>query len=312
MEQRKLGTTDIEVSVIGFGAWQIGGKPFWESKGDAASMAAVSAALDHGITLFDTAPVYGFGRSETLIGSALKSARDKVVIATKCGLLWSSEEESGIYRSLKPESVRREVEQSLKRLSTDYIDIYQIHWPSPRDPLEATLEVMDRLKEEGKIRAIGVSNFETERVKSAMEVMRIDSIQPKYNLLEREAETELLPYCQEKNISVLVYSPLASGLLTGKYSSASRFSDWRGNGKFGLFKEETLGEAYEKVKKLKSVATAMKVPLAQLAINWLLAKPYVTSALVGVKEDRQVVENIAYLKSALTKEEEAEIDEVVA
>jgi len=310
LEYRKLGTTGIEVSVIGFGAWQIGGYPFWESKGDAASIDAVTAALDKGINLFDTAPVYGFGRSETLIGRALKSARDKVVIATKCGLLWTGEEESAIYRSLKPESVRKEVEQSLRRLSTDYIDIYQIHWPSPRDPLEATMEAMVRLKEEGKIRAIGVSNFEPDRLRSAMRVTRIDSIQPKYNLLEREAETELLPYCAENDIGVLVYSPLASGLLTGKYSSTSRFNDWRGNGKFGLFRDETLGAAYDRVKKLESVACAMGVPPAHLALNWVLAKPHVTSALVGVKEARQIKENIDCLNRPLTKEEEAEVDEV--
>ncbi|MFQ5432417.1 MAG: aldo/keto reductase [Nitrospinota bacterium] len=311
MEYRKLGSTDIEVSVIGFGAWQIGGQPFWESKGEAESLSAVTAALENGVTLFDTAPVYGFGRSETIIGRALKAARDKVVIATKCGLLWNKEEESAIYRSLKPDSVKNEVEQSLRRLSTDYIDIYQIHWPSPTDPLEATMETMARLKEEGKIRAIGVSNFDTERLKGAMQVTRVDSIQPKYNLLEREAEQELLPYCAEKDIGVLVYSPLASGLLTGKYSESSRFEDWRGNGKFGLFRKETLGDAYKKVKKLKSLASAMDVPLARLAINWLLAKPHVTSALVGVKEARQIKENIECVNKPLSKGEEAELDEVV-
>ena len=273
-------------------------------------MDAVTAALDKGINLFDTAPVYGFGKSETLIGSALKSVRDKVVIATKCGLLWSKEKESAIYKSLKPDSVRNEVEQSLRRLSTDYIDIYQIHWPSPSDPLEATLEVMVRLKEEGKIRAIGVSNFELDRLASAMKVTRIDSIQPKYNLLEREAETELLPYCEKNDIGVLVYSPLASGLLTGKYSSTSRFNDWRGNGKFGIFRQEALSEAYENLKKLESAASAMSLPLAHLALKWVLAKSYVTSALVGVKEARQVEENIECLNRVLTKEEEAKIGEI--
>ena len=307
MEYRKLGKTDIHVSVIAFGAWQIGGFPFWESKGEAASINAIHAALDGGINLFDTAPAYGFGRSERLIGDALKGQRDKLVIATKCGLRWKKEEQKSIYKELTPESIRYELEQSLKRLSTDYIDIYQIHWPSPADPLEPAMEAMARLKEEGKIRAIGVSNFDSDLLRRAMEVTRVEAIQPKYNILEREAEGKLLPLCRENDIGVLVYSPLASGLLTGKYLPDAKFTDWRGEGTFGIFREEKLGKAFERVEQLKTLASKWGMPLAHLAINWIVAKPYVTAALVGVKEARHVTENLACLTRPLTKEEEEEV-----
>lgn len=311
MEYRKLGNSGIDVSVIAFGAWGIGGYPFWETKGDKASIEALEASLDEGINFFDTAPVYGFGHSERIIGKTFKSKRDKVVIATKCGLRWKSKEMESIYNDLKPESVRAEVEDSLKRLETDYIDLYQIHWPSPTEEPEWALEEMAKMKEEGKIRAIGLSNFGAALTERALRVTRIDSNQPKYNILERKAEKDLLPFCAENSISAVVYSPLASGLLSGKYSSASSFNDWRGEGVFGIFKKETIGKAYENVERLKVIASDIGKPLVHIAINWVLANPAVTCALVGVKDAEQMRKNIKCLESPLTMKEKERIEKAI-
>ena len=292
MEYRKLGKTEISVSVIGFGAWQIGGAPFWNSEGEKASREAIDAALEAGINLFDTAPVYGFGRSETILGEALKNVRDKVIIATKCGLRWKSEDLKTLYNDLKPASVREEVEASLRRLNTDMIDIYQIHWPSKDDAIEATMEELAKLKDEGKIKAIGVSNFSTSLLKEALNVTDVDSIQPRYNLLEPEADEDLLPFCLKENIGVLAYSPLSSGLLTGKYKSAGNFNDWRDGAKFGIFRKEAIDEGMRKVNLLIDKADTDGVKLSQVAIEWVLENRAVTSALVGVKKPSHITENV--------------------
>jgi aryl-alcohol dehydrogenase-like predicted oxidoreductase len=311
VEYRELGKTGISVSVIAFGAWQIGGEPFWKSEGEKASREAIDAALEAGINLFDTAPVYGFGRSETIVGQALKSVRDRVIIATKCGLRWKGEDLKTLYNDLKPASVREEVEASLRRLNTDVIDIYQVHWPSKDDPIEATMEELAKLKDEGKIRAIGVSNFSTSLLKQSLKVAQVDSIQPKYNLLEREADEDMLPFCLEKKIGVLAYSPLASGLLTGKYKSAGNFNDWRDRAKFGIFQKETIGEGMKKVNLLKNKADADGVKLAQVAIEWVLGNRAVTSALVGVKNSSQLVENIVMAENPLGSEVIASFIELI-
>ncbi|GMT42225.1 MAG: oxidoreductase [bacterium] len=308
MIYRELGSTGIKVSVIGFGAWGIGGEPFWKSKGDAASVEAVEIAFDNGMNFFDTAPVYGFGHSEELIGRTFKNRRDKVVIATKCGLVWTENNMRSIKKILKPDSIRQEVEKSLKRLMTDYIDLYQIHWPSDDDPPEPALEEMAKMKKEGKIRAIGLSNFDADLLRRAVKVTQIDSLQPKYNMIERDAENELLPLCGENNIGVLAYSPLASGLLTGKYSPDTRFDDWR-SGSMGIFRKETLAAAYHKLEKLQSAASRMGRTLTHLAINWVIAGPNVTSALVGVKDEAQLRENLACLEeNPLTEEELRDVE----
>jgi len=299
VEYRKLGKTGMSVSVIGFGAWQIGGAPFWNSEGEKASREAIDAALESGINLFDTAPVYGFGRSETILGEALKSVRDNVIIATKCGLRWHKEELKALYNDLKPASVRLEVEASLRRLNTDVIDIYQIHWPSKDDHIEPTMEELAKLKEEGKIKAIGVSNFSTSLLKEALKVIQVDSVQPRYNLLEPEAGEELLPFCLEEEIGVLAYSPLSSGLLTGKYKSASNFNDWRDAAKFGIFRKEAIDEGMKKVNLLIDKAEADGVNLSQVAIEWVLNNQAVTSALVGVKKPSHITENVIMLKNRL-------------
>jgi aryl-alcohol dehydrogenase-like predicted oxidoreductase len=303
LQYRELGSTGISVSVIAYGAWQIGGFPFWQTKGDEVSMQSIQAALETGINFFDTAPVYGFGHSERILGRALKKARDKTVIATKCGLLWHAERGDQIYRCLKPESVIREAENSLQRLGTDYIDLYQIHWPCPGDPVEPAIEAMTKLKEQGKIRAIGVSNFDLPLLKTAMDAGPVVSLQPKYNLLERNAEKELLPFCGENGIGAIVYSPLASGLLTGKYDRNAAFGDWRGTSGFGIFKKETIGKAFDDIDKLKRGAEKQGISLAHLAINWVLANKNVTSAIVGVKDEAQLRDSVKCLECTLSEEE---------
>ncbi|MBI3581513.1 MAG: aldo/keto reductase [Nitrospinae bacterium] len=288
------------VSAVAYGSWQIGGAPFWKNKGDDSALESIEAALEAGINLFDTAPVYGFGHSETLLGRALRKHRDKVVIATKCGLLWNAD--GKMYRCLKPESIRREAEASLKRLSADFIDLYQIHWPSPDDPVEPAMEALAGLKEAGKIRMIGVSNFDLPLLKRAMGVVRVDSLQPKYNLIERDAEKELLPFCAENKIGVLAYSPLASGLLTGKYDRTHKFDDWR-SGAMGVFKKELIGGAFDKVEELKRKAAQLGVPLAHMALRWVLANKSVTAAIVGVKEAAQLREIVKCVARPMTDEE---------
>ncbi|MBI3793311.1 MAG: aldo/keto reductase [Nitrospinae bacterium] len=291
----------MSVSRLAFGAWQIGGPPFWKSTDDDTAIKTIEAALECGINFFDTAPVYGLGHSEELIGMALKKHRDKVFIATKCGLLWDAQEK--IHRSLKQDSIREEVADSLRRLGLDYIDLYQIHFPSPDDPIEKAIETLAELKAEGKIRAIGVSNFDVPTLKKAVGVARVDTLQPKYNLLERDAEKELLPFCLENNIAVTAYSPLASGLLTGKYTSAHKFEDWRGKSGMGVFKKEELAKAYEKLESLKTAVGGTGRSLAEFSLNWVLANKAVTCAIVGAREARQIAELAKFSERPLSSDE---------
>jgi len=310
MKYRELGNTGMKFSEIAFGAWQIGGAPFWESKGDKVSKEAIEAALVSDINIFDTAPVYGFGRSEELIGEVLKPHRDNIFIATKCGLRWKKEDLSTLYRDLKPKSIREEVEISLRRLKTDRIDLYQIHWPSSDDPIGPTMDELAKLKHEQKIMAIGVSNFDLPLLREAVKIAPVDSIQPKYNLLERDIENELLPFCREEGIGVLAYSPLASGLLSGKYNSASTFADWRGKGNMGLFKKDKLGDAFKRVGKLAHIAEERGENLLHLALNWVLANKTITSALVGVKDGEQLKQNVMALSKPLSDDLKEELESV--
>jgi len=240
MEKRKLGAASkSKIAPIVFGAWGIGGAPFWENKDRQESVRAITAALDSGINMIDTAPVYGFGLSEEIVGEAVQGRRNDVLIATKCGLRWKSESLKGLYHDLSPASVRQEVEASLSRLGTDRIDLYQIHWPDPNTSLDDTMGALLGLKAEGKIIDIGVSNFTCGLLDEALLRAPIACVQPKYNLLERDMESGLLPFCRERGIGVIAYSPLASGALSGKYGMDSQFKDWRGRGNMGVFRKET-------------------------------------------------------------------------
>ncbi|MBI5636800.1 MAG: aldo/keto reductase [Nitrospinae bacterium] len=305
MEQRELGTTGIQVSVICYGAWGIGGAPWWTTKGDEVSRGSILAAVEEGINFFDTAPAYGWGHSERLLGDVLKPFRDTVVLATKCGL---SNMNGQIVRDLKPAAIRKELDVSLRNLKTEYIDLYQIHWPSPNDSMEHAMEELAKAKEKGKIRAIGVSNFDLPLLERARKVVLVDCVQPKYNLLERDIEADILPYCAKNKIGVIAYSPLSSGLLTGKYGKGTHFEDWRGGGGFGIFRPETLAKAYDRVEKLKATAAEIGKPPAHIAINWVIANPAVTAAIVGVKDAAQLKDGVKCLRYPLTTEEKKRVE----
>jgi len=232
--------------------------------------------------------VYGFGLSEELVGKALEGRRNQAVIATKCGLRWKGNSMGEIYKSLSPASIYEELEASLRRLKTDRIDLYQVHWPDPATPVEHVMTSLYLLKATGKILHIGVSNFTPEMLREAMAIAPVTSLQPKFNLLEREAERELIPLCAENGIGVLAYSPLASGMLTGKYREA----DWRGRGNMGIFQKEAFPGAMKKVELLREFAREKGVSLTHLALRWAISRPGVTCALAGAYTPEQI-EDIA-------------------
>jgi len=291
MEYRTLGKSDLNVSAIGYGAWGIGGKPFWSTEGEDSSISSIEKAIDLGINFFDTAPVYGFGYSEELLGKALQSKRKDVIIATKCGLRWKKEEIKSIEKISTKESIREEIELSLRRLQTDYIDLYQVHWPDENTPIKETMETLLDIQKSGKIKYIGVSNYSADQMQECLKYGQIVSLQPMYSMLERDLEKERMPFCVEKDIGVICYSPLASGVLTGKYDENTRFKDWRGQGIIGNFTGDVYVSHIKKVKELKKIAQKHDKTLAQLAINWLLHQKGVTTAIVGVKNPNQVEQN---------------------
>ena len=292
MEYRKLGSSDLEISTIGFGGWGIGGAPFWKTEGEAVSIRSIEKSYDLGVNFFDTAPVYGFGRSEELIGKALKKVRSKVFYATKCGLVWEKEELSSIEKVGNADSIRKEIESSLRRLQTDCIDLYQVHWPDVDTPQTETMEALMQLQEQGKIRYIGVSNYSVKQMKDCLKVGPVVSLQPNYSLVFRDIEENIQPFCIENNIGIIAYSPLGSGVLTGKYGKDHKFKDWRSKGILGEFAGVGYARNIERVKQLKSIADELDKTCAQAAINWVLQKPGLVTALVGVKNESQMEANI--------------------
>ena len=236
--------------------------------------------------------MYGFGHSEELLGKALQSKRKDVIIATKCGLVWKKEELKAIRKKATRESILEEIDLSLKRLCTDYIDLYQVHWPDEDTPIEETMNTLLQAQKEGKIRYIGVSNYSVDQMKESLKYGQIVSLQPMYSMLERDVEKDRLPFCIENEIGVICYSPLASGVLTGKYDENTKFKDWRGQGIIGNFTGDVYVSYIKKVKNLKKIAQKHDKTLAQLAINWLLHQKGVTTAIVGVKNPDQVELNV--------------------
>jgi aryl-alcohol dehydrogenase-like predicted oxidoreductase len=291
MEYRTLGKSDLSVSTIGYGAWGIGGEPFWKTEGEENSIRSIEKAIDFGINFFDTAPVYGFGYSEELLGKALHSKRKDVIIATKCGLRWKKEEIKAIEKIATRESILEEIDLSLQRLRTDYIDLYQVHWPDVDTPIEETMDALLQIQKTGKVRFVGVSNYSVDQMKESLKYGQIVSLQPMYSMLERDIEEEILPFCIESDIGVICYSPLASGVLTGKYNENTEFEDWRGQGIIGNFTGDVFVSHIRKVKEITKIAQNNGKTTAQLAINWLLHQRGVTTAIVGVKNPDQVEQN---------------------
>jgi len=297
MQTRKLGFTDMEFTTCGFGAWAVGG-PWdwgWGVQDDDESIAAIQKALDLGINWIDTAAAYGLGHSEEVVGKAIKGRRDQIYIATKCGLVWDGRTDGTVDNRLKAWSIRKEAEDSLRRLGVDVIDLYQIHWPKPDEDLEEGWTEISRLVEEGKVRYAGASNFSVEQLQRVQNIHPVASLQPEYSMLERTVEKELLAYCAENGIGVIAYSPMASGLLTGKYTRATMQSlaadDWRR--KYSdHFREPALTANLILVEQLTEIARRYDRTPGELAIAWVLRRPELTAAIVGARRPSQI-ESIA-------------------
>lgn len=317
MQYRPLGQSGIQASVVALGAWAIGGW-LWGGTDEAKSIKAIHTALGQGMNFIDTAPAYGLGLSEMIVGKAVAGRRDKVVIATKCGLVWHAQkgqhyfDQAGkpVYRYLGPESIRYEVEHSLKRLNTDYIDLYQTHWQDATTPIEETMITLLDLKKEGKIRAIGVSNCTVEQVEAYRRVDPLDSGQEKYSLLDRGLEKDYLPYAQRTNLAVLAYSPLANGLLTGKIGPERQFpaDDLRSSNP--RFSAESRRKVQAALDLIRPIAERKGLTLAQLVIAWTIAQPGVTHALVGARDEKQAIENAGAGAVTLQTEEVTAIRQV--
>ncbi|MCW5515260.1 aldo/keto reductase [Muriicola sp. Z0-33] len=316
MQYRKLGYTELELSTIGLGTWAMGGGDWnfgWGPQEDKASEDAIRAAIDQGINWIDTAAIYGHGHSETVVGKAIKEIRNSLFIATKCGRVWEGDSRD-IGKSLKADSIRKEVEASLQRLQIEVIDLYQIHWPEPDQEIEEGWATVSELIKEGKVRYGGVSNFNLAQLKRAQAIHPIASLQPPYSMLRREIEEEIIPYCGENQIGILAYSPMQAGLLTGKFS-ADRVAqmpqtDWRT--KHPFFREPQLSVHLKIVEGLKNIAEQKGISLPQLALAWVLRKKEMTSAIVGARKPSQIIETAKAGDIILTSEEINQVEEVLA
>lgn len=312
METRQLGNSDLHITPIGIGAWAIGGGGWqfgWGSQDDQDSLGAIRAALDSGINWIDTAPAYGLGRSEEVVARALQGRADKPYLFTKCSIRWH--EDRSIYRTLKAASVREECESSLKRLGVDVIDLYQMHWPIPEGEIEEGWAEMAKLREEGKVRWIGVSNYNVAQLKRVQEIAPVTSLQPPYNLIRRDIEKETLPYVLSQNIGVLVYSPMQAGLLSGKMTKerVTQFEDddWRKDSEY--FQEPQLSRNLALAEKLREIGTRHGRTPGEVAIAWTLNNPAVTAAIVGVRRPDQVPGIVGAAEFRLSPDEIREIEE---
>ncbi|MBV8867376.1 MAG: aldo/keto reductase [Acidobacteriaceae bacterium] len=308
---KKLGDSDLEISALGVGAWAMGGGGWsfsWGEQDDADSIAAIRAAIDAGMNWVDTAAVYGLGHSEEVVGRVLRELPRKQYIFTKCERRW--DENGKIFPSLKADSIRKECEDSLRRLNIDVIDLYQLHWPEPDANIEEGWTEMARLKEQGKVRWIGVANFNVDQMKRAQKIAPITSLQPPYSLLARKVEPEILPFAKENNIGVIVYSPMRAGLLTGKMTRERALKlpedDWRKRDKD--FQEPKLSENLRLVELLKKISDAHGRTPGEVALAWTLANPAVTAAIVGLRRADQVDGVKGALEFRLSPEEIFQIE----
>ena len=322
MEKIQLGKSDVEVSPIVFGAWAIGGMS-WGGTDDDEAIKAMKHALDVGVTSIDTAPVYGLGHSEKVVGRLIKEVgRDKVEILTKFGFNWKTEKGEFMFEGAAPgeeqkkvfsyagrDGIIQEVEDSLQRLNTDYIDLYQIHRPDAHTEIEETMETLNDLIKEGKIRAIGVSNHHTGLMERAVKVSTIASSQSPYSMVYRKIEKDIIPYCIANEIGILAYSPLQRGLLTGKITPDYPFKEDDHRPTTRFFKEPNLTRTNEFLQKIKPIADAHGVTLGQLVINWTLQRPGITAALVGARNVEQMDENAKSLSFTLSEDEIAQIND---
>jgi methylglyoxal reductase len=323
MEHRQLENTDLNLPVVTFGAWAIGGL-FWGGSDDSEAIVAIHACLDNGMDAIDTAPIYGTGHSERLIGRALAGRRNRTLILTKCGLRW--DDTNGeffmkleatpdgrpviVYKNVRAGSIVHECEQSLKRLATDVIDLYQVHWPSSSAGAEETVGALIRLKEQGKIRHFGVSNYDAGQMRAALEFGPIVSNQVRYNLLDRRIETEIVPFCLQNHLGLICYSPMALGLLSGKVSPEREFppSDIRST--HPQYSRANRLEVLRLLEAMRPIADRHGATLGQTVIAWVIHQPGVTTALVGARNRAQVEENAAAARVKLSEAELAKISEI--
>lgn len=327
MRYRRLGASGIEASVVGFGAWAIGGW-MWGGAEEGDAVRAIRAAIDGGMNLIDTAPVYGFGRSETIVGKAIRDRRDRVVLATKCGLIWHKEKgefffasdehrpvaggATKVYRCLGRDEIRYEVEQSLRRLGTDRIDLLQTHWQDPTTPIAETMGALLELKKEGKIRAIGCSNATPAQMDAYRAAGQLDADQELYSMLDRKQDEQNLPYVAAHDLAFLAYSPLGQGLLTGKVGPDREFAETDQRRQKPRFSQENRRRVQAMLDQFAPIAAARQLTLGQLVIAWTIAQRGCSHALVGARTPAQVAENAAAGAAAIAPAELAQIQAAVA
>ena len=324
MEYRKLGHSDLEVSAITFGAWAAGGW-MWGSTDRNEAIDAIKASYEVGVTSIDTAPIYGQGVSEEIVGEAIKGySRDKVQILTKFGMRWdlakgdfgfnsfkNDGEAIDIYKYAGKESIIYECEQSLKRLGTDYIDLYQIHWPDSTTPIDETFEAVSRLIEQGKVRFAGVCNYDAAQMAEAEKTLQLVSNQIPFSMVNRGIEEETVPYCIENNKSILAYSPLERGLLTGKITSDYQFKEGDHRAGHAHFQPDFIEKTNQLLDKIKPIAEQHNASLGQLVLRWTIERPGITIALAGARNAEQAVQNAKAMDIHLSKEELKTIDDLV-
>lgn len=316
MKYRKIGNSDLELSVVTFGAWAAGGW-MWGGTERADAVKAIRESYELGVTSIDTAPVYGQGTSEEIVGEAIKDIpRDKVQILTKYGLRWDttkgqhffdSFDNSGkairLYRYSGKESIIRECEESLRRLGTDYIDLYQIHWADPTTPIQETMEAVDKLIQEGKVRYAGVCNYNVEQMAEARKYVNLVSNQVPYSMVKRDIEKDVIPYVLENGLSVLAYSPLERGLLTGKMKPGHQFGEGDHRAGVPFFRDENIRLTNVFLEKIKPLAEEKNATLGQLVIRWTVEQPGITIALVGARNAAQAIQNAKAMALELTTDE---------
>ena len=316
MELRALGKSNVKVTPITFGAWAIGGW-MWGGADEQEAIKAVQKSYELGITTIDTAPVYGYGKSEELVAKAMQGIpREKYQILTKYGLNWesedghfrfTSEDDDGnpvpIHAWASKERVKKECEDSLRRLNTDYIDLYQIHWPDPSTPVEETMEAIAELLDEGKIRAAGVCNFTTDLVEKALNVVPLASNQIPYSMIKRKNEEDVIPQAIDKGMGILPYSPLQRGLLTGKIKPGHEFTGYDTRKSDPYFSDANIRQTQELLDKIRPIAENHNASLAQVVINWTVQQPGMATVLVGARNEKQVTDNAGSLDFVLSEDE---------
>jgi len=319
MIYKKVKMIQESISAIGIGCWNFGGD--WDNTDDNKSISIVHTAIDKGVNLFDVAPVYGWNHAERVLGRALVGKRDKVLIASKCGLIWNEKRETR--NDLSKTSILKEIDESLQRLQTDYIDIYQLHWPDHNTPIEETVEALREIKKAGKIRYIGLSNYAKSDVETFMSMIEINAQQALYNMLERntdsyhnidleyKTEEELLPIVKKYGQAFLPYSPLFQGLLAGKFTKDKKFSEADIRNANPKFSDGAFEEYFKCYEKLNEFAKEIGRPINEIAINWLRQKPEVTSIIGGASSISQLDKNVKALEWDISDDEMAHIEEII-